>query len=82
LGNRKPSRSGGTRDRAEGIDGQRQLGKDGGVAAQSVDDDAGHLTTESLGCEEFTKYRMKGAAGVDDQDIAGAALLQTGEYGH
>jgi hypothetical protein len=47
-----------------------------------VDDDAGHLTTESLGCEEFTKYRMKGAAGVDDQDIAGAALLQTGEYGH
>ena len=78
----KPGGSGRSGNRAERVDGQRQLGQGRGVAAQSVDDDAGHLASDRLGGEEFTEHCVFGGPGIDDQDVAGAALLQTGEHGH
>ena len=80
LGDRKSSGPGSSGNCAQRVDGQRQLGQSRGVAAQSVDDDAGHLTPYCFGGEELTEHRLFGGPGVDDQDVASPTLLQTGEY--
>src|SRR4030095_7296048 len=72
LGDRKLRGSRGTRNSAEGVDGQRQLGQGRRVATRAVDDNASHTAPYSFGCEELTKHGLLGCACVDNQNVARA----------
>lgn len=69
-------------NRTQGVNRDWQLGEGGGVSAEAVDDDAGHATPYRFGCEELTQHGVLSSASLDDEDVAGAAVLQTGQYGH